>query len=221
MTTDDPTSDLPPRPGPETGQPVPSDAPTQMAEGGNDKRPSSLPAPPPGYGPPLAQFREKRYLLWLGGLIPVALLAADFIAYSGPTAIKIWPLWIILAAFYAWTVFVHWNSAVTAGADWVMCRKDWVNTYELTKIHYRIYDAKSIVSLSDNERTVEIRADLLENDRTLWNYVYLGLLHSAAKGAELDPTAQGVWPELAAASRNARSHAQRRNHRPGVRDRRG
>ena len=204
MATDDPTADLPPRPDPETGQPAPPVAPTQTAEGYNEKKPTKLPDPPPGHGPALAQFREKRHLSWLGGLIPVVVLAVAFIAYDGLSAIRIWPLWILLAAAYAWTVFVARVNVVAAGADWVRCRKYWVNTYELTKIHCRTYGVnEATVFLADNERTVEIPIGLVESDRTLWNYVYLGLRHSAAKGAELNPAARGPWPELAAASRNA------------------
>lgn len=206
MATDDPTADLPPRPDPETGQPVPPDAPTQTAEGYNERKPSRLPNPPPGHGPALAHFREKRYLSWLGGLIPVALVAVALIAYDGLSAIKIWPVWIILAAVYAWTVYVGRVNVVSAGADWVMCRKYWVNTYELTKIHGRTYGANEpTVFLADNERTVEIPIGLAESDRTLWNYVYLGMRHSVANGAELNLPAQGTWPELAQAGRASRS----------------
>ncbi|MBQ6643970.1 MAG: hypothetical protein IJH84_23455 [Saccharopolyspora sp.] len=206
MATDDTAADLPPRPDPETGQPVPPDAPTQTAEGYNEKKPSRVPDPPPGHGPAWAHFREKRYLSWLGGLIPVALVAVAVIAYDGLSAIKIWPVWIILAAVYGWTVYVGRVNVVTAGSDWLKIRKYWVNTYELTKIEAHANGPNQpTVSLEDRERSVEMTISLIESDRTLWNYVYLGMRHSAANGAQINLPAQGTWPELAEAARNARS----------------
>ena len=47
MATDDTTADLPPRPDPETGQPVTPEAPTQTTEGYNEKKPSRVPDPRP------------------------------------------------------------------------------------------------------------------------------------------------------------------------------
>lgn len=206
MATDDPTADLPPRPDRETGQPVPPDAPTQTAEGFNEKTPSRVPAAPPGHGPVLVQYRQKRYLAWLSGLIPVVVLSVAFIAHSGLSAVTIWPLWILLAIAYAWTVYVARANVVTAGSDWVRCRKYWVNTYELTKIHARAYGANEpTLTLEDGERSVEMPISLIESNRTLWNYVYLGMRHSAANGAEVTLPARGTWPELAPSSHNART----------------
>ena len=206
MATDDTTADLPPRPDPETGRPVPPEAPTQTAEGYNEKKPSRVPDPPPGHGPVLAQYRQKRLLSWVGGFIPVVVLAVTWVIYDGLSALTFWPMWILLAIAYTWTVYVARANVVTAGADWVKTRKYWVNTYELTKIEAHANGPNQpTVSLEDRERSVEMTISLIESDRTLWNYVYLGMRHSAANGAEINLPAQGTWPELAEAARNARS----------------
>lgn len=207
MATNDYPTELPPRPDSKTGQPNPPAAPAQFAEGYNEKPPSRMPAPPQGNGPTLAVYRQKRYMSWLGGLIPVGVLVICFLVYDGLKGIELWPIWLILAAVYAWTVYVNRANIVTAGSDWVMGgRKYWVNTYELTQIHIRSYGVNHPgLFLADQERTVEISLGLLQANRKLWDYVHLGMRHSRSNGSEINMAARSVFPELASTNLNSNS----------------
>ena len=206
MDTNDSPTEIPPRPDSNTGKPVPPAAPTQFPEGYKEENPR-LPAPPPGMGPTLAVYRQKRLVSWAGGLIPVAVLMVSFLLYDGLKVLTLWPIWLILAISYTWTVFVHRANAVSAGADWVRGgRKHWVKTYELTRINLRSYGSNQPgLVLADHERTVEISLGLLQYERKIWDYVYLGMRHSAANGAELDRNTRATFPEIAEAARNANS----------------
>ena len=113
----EPAAQLPPRPDPETGTPAPPEAPVQFSEGYNEKN-ARLPSPPPGKGPTLAAYRQKRLVSWASGFIPVAVLVVTAILYDGFKVLTLWPVWAILAAVYAWTVFIMRINTVSAGADW-------------------------------------------------------------------------------------------------------
>ena len=206
MTADEPAAQLPPRPDPETGTPAPPEAPVQYPEGYGETIPR-FPGPPPGKGPTLAVYRQKRIVSWVGGLLPVAVLVVSFVLYDGLKVLTLWPIWIILAVAYSWTVFVHRVGTVSAGADWVRGgRKHWVDTYGLTRIHIRTYGSNQPgLVLADQERTVEISLGLLQYERKVWDYVHLGLRHSAANGAELNLNARATFPEIAEAARNTNS----------------
>jgi len=197
MGTEHSAGELPPRPDAESGEPVPPEAPTVTAEGFNEKKRSRVPKPPPGRGPVLAHYRQRRYLSWLGGFIPVTVLAIAFLLHSGLEAVKIWPLWILLGVVYAWSVFVSRANVVSAGSDWVMCRKYWVDTYGLAKIDCRSQGLNQpVLVLEDAERSLEMPISLAEADRTLWNYVFLGMRHSAAGGAAVTLRARATYPQL-------------------------
>lgn len=204
MPSSGPSSELPPRPDASTGQPAPSAAPTQFPDGNNERwRSAVLARPPAGRGPVLASYRQKRSLSWLGGFIPVVVLVLCFLAYDGMKALSLWPIWLILVGVYAWTVVVHRVNTVSAGADWVRAgRKYWVDTYDLSRIHLRSAgtNAPTLFLVDSDERTVEIALDLLQASRPVWNYVHLGLLHSAAHGADINLAALASFPELAEAS---------------------
>lgn len=175
--------------------------------GYNQKFPSRPPAPPPGHGPVLAYYRQKRFISWSGGLIPPALAMTAFVLYDGVSAFAKWPLWVIAAFLYGWTVYVHRVYAVAAGSDWVSIRKYWVDTYELTQIQLRGNSANvpRLFLADSGDRSVEMPLTAIEGDSTVWSYVYLGMRHSAARGAKLDHNARAAYPELVEASRGASS----------------
>ena len=207
MDTDGSPAAIPPRPDPTTGIPTPPAAPTQFPEGYNETKRPRIPTPPPGKGPTLAVYRQKLFLSWASGLIPVAFLVIAAVLYGGFKPLSLWPVWIILAVVYIWTVFIMRINTVSAGADWVRGgRKHWVNTYELTRINLRSYGSNQpALVLADQEHAVEIPLGVLQYERKVWDYVYLGMLHSAASGAELDRSTRATFPEVAEAAGNANS----------------
>jgi hypothetical protein len=172
--------DLPPTPDPETGEPKPPAAPTQHAEGYNERKPSRVPTPPPGHGP-----------------IPAAIVLIAGIWRSGFDALTDWVLWVFVIPVYAWSVYVGRANVVSAGTDWVMCRKYWVRTYELTSIRLVSRGVNgAALRLADSERSVDMPLSLVQSNRELWNYVYLGMRYSAANGAEVNRAARNTYPEL-------------------------
>jgi hypothetical protein len=203
MHADDPSAGLPPRPDPQTGKPIPPAAPTQHPEGYKEKNPR-FPAPPPGMGPTLAVYCQKLLVSWASGFIPVVVLTVAGILYGGFEVLTLWTVWTILAIVYAWTVFIMRINTVSAGADWVRGgRKHWVKIYELTQIHLRNHGSNQPgLFLADQERTVEIPLGVLQYERNVWNFVHLGMQHSAANGAELDANARATFPEIAEAACN-------------------
>lgn len=114
---------------------------------------------------------------------------------------------MIPAFSYTWTVVVHRVGTISAGADWVRGgRKHWINTCELARINLRTYASNQPgLVLADQERTVEIDLGLLQYERKVWDYVHLGMRHSAANGAELDRNTRATFPEIAEAARNGNS----------------
>ncbi|MHA6802799.1 hypothetical protein [Salinifilum ghardaiensis] len=210
MAVDDPAAHLPPRPDPNTGEPAPPAAPTQHPGGYNEKRWSKPPAPPPDQGPTLAYFRERKLVSWFGGLIPPAVAMTAFVLHGGLSAFTKWPLWVIAAILYGWSVYVQRANRVAAGADWLSIRQHWVKTYELTKIAYNTYGTNQpCLMLQDaDDRSVEIPISTVEGDRTVWNYVYLGMRHSAANGAKLNRNARNAYPDLTDTNRRANSENQ-------------
>ena len=206
MAGEDATAELPPRPDPETGEPQPPEAPAQNPEGYNERKPSRLPAPPKRHGPVLAYYRASRAAVWLTAPVLVAVILIALVLHSGFIALTYWPIWLLLGAYFVFTVYSGRAEVVTAGADWVMkFGRHWVNTYELTSIQYKSRGANGFeLVLIDGDRKVSLKPYLVQANRKLWNYVYLGMRHSAANGAEVDRAARSFFPELGeAASRRS------------------
>ena len=197
MGTEHSAGELPPRPDAESGEPVPPEAPTVTAEGFNEKRwPRKVPAPP-GRGPALAYYRKRRRLAWLGGLIPASVVLLAAMLRDGVGVVGHWLVWVFVIPAFAWSVFVNRANVVSAGSDWVMCRKYWVDTYGLAKIDCRSQGLNQpVLVLEDAERSLEMPISLAEADRTLWNYVFLGMRHSAAGGAAVTLRARATYPQL-------------------------
>jgi len=104
-------------------------------------------------------------------------------------------LWIIGAGlFYA----ISRRQAFYVGATWITEKHQVqregeevviLNMYELSKIRVdRASRSDAILRMVGRKKEyLEPPLGLLEGNPTLWDYVYNGLVHSAANGAEIDP----------------------------------
>ena len=195
----DNTTELPPKPDRETGEPRPPAAPLEhSSDGFPAKAPSRLPKPPEGQGPALEYYRESARSVWLGGLIPAGLILALAVWHSGSIAFSQWFVWLIIGAVYAFVVYRGRATSLTAGAEWVRINRHWVHLYELTRIHYVItaQGAGRELSLGDRHGGITVPLNVLQSNKRLWDLVYLGMRHSVANGAEVTRTARAQFPEL-------------------------
>jgi hypothetical protein len=82
-------------------------------------------------------------------------------------------------------------SRCVVGADWLLYRGAWVKTYELIEVHTEVVpDNQIMLTLTDSGgRTIEAGFAALQRDRRVWDYLYNGIRHSIAAGAELHGTA--------------------------------
>ncbi|MFD0919055.1 hypothetical protein ACFQ16_04790 [Saccharopolyspora rosea] len=199
---------LPTQPDAQTGEPRPPAAPTQHAEGYNERKTSRIPPPPKGQGPVLEWYRDSRLASWLGGLVPAGAIFVAGIWHSGLPAVTSWALWVFVVAAYAFGFYASRRDVVTAGSDWLRYSKHWVRTYELTSIRLvpRGANGHELVLEDAEGRAVGITPRLLQANRRLWDLVYLGMRYSAANGANIDRTARGAFPEVAAASPRDQKH---------------
>lgn len=77
------------------------------------------------------------------------------------------------------------------GADWLLYRGVWVKTYELTDIDTHTVDGTILLALTDVDgRTIETSFATLQRDRRVWDYLYNGIRHSIAAGAQLHGNAR-------------------------------
>lgn len=205
MAGDDITDQLPPRPDAQTGEPRPPAAPTQHAEGYNERKPSRVPRPPKGQSPVLEYYRASRLSVWLTAPVPVVVIVVALVLHSGIHALGYWQIWLLLAGYFAFLIYASRSEVVTAGADWVRFRRHWVRTYELTSIRLvaRGANGHDLVLEDRDGRAVGAKPYLFQANRRLWDLVHLGMRHSAANGAEVNRPARGTYPEVAAASLQA------------------
>ncbi len=191
---------LPPRPDPYTGQPLPPAAPFEFRSHGRARTSrSQTPRPPDGHGPVLEHYcRRWAWFIWLAAPVPIVFLLTAGIWYSGFAILSRWFTWIFLVSYLLFVGYTGRSDVVSAGADWVRFNRRWVRTYELTRVRYlpvgQGFSCELV--LADNERSVTIPVKFLQANKQLWNYVYLGIRHSAANGAELTHTARSHFPEL-------------------------
>lgn len=193
-------TDLPPKPDAETGEPRPPTAPTQFGEADNDQRAGTPPAPPVGQSPTLEYYRTSRKEATLGTAVGVVFLLLIAVWNDGSiNALAEWYIWPWVLLWIGWYVYAsRHRDLVRAGVDWVGGKKAWVRTYELAKIRYLPRGAGGTdLELTDSSgRTLLIKLNEIQSNHQLWNYVYLGMRHSAAGGAELNHTARVQFPEL-------------------------
>ncbi|MFC7449732.1 hypothetical protein [Rhodococcus daqingensis] len=96
-----------------------------------------------------------------------------------------WWSWLVLGLWLAhgWWFSRHGNW-LAAGAVWVQQDKNWVNTYELTKIRFTVSGLNRVLKLTDssgrNIYGLVIRD--VQSNQPMWDLVYNGILHSVASG---------------------------------------
>ncbi|GAA2784938.1 hypothetical protein [Saccharopolyspora taberi] len=135
--------------------------------------------------------------MWLSAPAPVLILLIGAVWHSGFVALTYWFVWVIVAAVFAFTVYVGRATVVTAGSDWVRCNGAAVRTYELISIRYAARGMGGVdLVLTDRTGSVVIPLSHLQANKRLWGYVYLGMRYSAANGAKLDRTTRAQFPEL-------------------------
>jgi hypothetical protein len=183
--------DLPPKPDPETGLPEPPRAPglTSSKLGKPDPArvtdPAHAPEPPRGQGPVLAWYQpSERGALTVGAwgfalmVVGVTLLQGFSIAWM-----RFWWAWVGLLVFAALIYLTQRAGRCSAGAEWVRGRKNWVRTYELTKVKASFSPSGTQLTMRDQDgRTLSISLSRLKDDRKIWDLVYNGILHSVIAG---------------------------------------
>ncbi|WP_216207018.1 hypothetical protein [Amycolatopsis aidingensis] len=201
---------LPPRPNPDTGEPLPPHAPGYSGPdhpGNNPRLAGPMfgpPEPPPGMGPCLAWHRDditgniRRYIVALAilalGSSVLSLLRGDTFG----DALTYWPVWIVIVVFAYLMSDPLTFKTMSAGADWLQwgTRKRWYHRTPRAG-HVKFYDLVSITAsgsgitiylrLEDTEGNVLYRMPhALQQNRHIWDLLYNGILHSVANGAEID-----------------------------------
>jgi len=104
-------------------------------------------------------------------------------------------LWILVVGLF---YVISRKQSFYVGAKWITEKHQVqregeeviiLNMYELSKIRVdRASRSDAILRMVDcRKEYLEPPLGLLEGNPTLWDYVYNGLVHSAANGAEVDP----------------------------------
>lgn len=186
-------SELPPKPDPSTGEPRPPRAPKYSKPNKpakeNDKDrvsdPSKAPEPPEGQGPVLAWYKPSRRQKWGVGGTGFVLLVVGITLMQGFDVrwMTAWWMWLIVAVFALLIGGSVRSSNLSAGAEWLQTKSNWVRLYELKKVtaHWRSNSVH--VDFEDHHGgAVQISLSDLHEDRDLWDLVYNGILHSVVAG---------------------------------------
>ncbi len=98
--------------------------------------------------------------------------------------VSVWYLWLIIAIAFAYPLLFIRGKTTTCGSDWLMYNgKVWVNTYELNEIKVTKYAGGYHITLKDTSgRGMMLNLRTLQELPYLWNYVYLGIMHSVVYG---------------------------------------
>jgi hypothetical protein len=196
----DPAADLPPRPDPWTGLPVPPPAPgTRKAPPG--RRTPSRPRPsPPGRGPVLAGHSgDVRVAVALvGGTTLLALL--DLLLTAGlhgfdSSSVAVWvALGFFVLVMAAWARGMV-TDYLAVGADWLQSGRAWVDLYDLVRVRgSRGAYGGPVLELHDGSgRQVRRRVGELRADPLMWDLVHLGVRWSrATREVTLDGIAEAA-----------------------------
>jgi hypothetical protein len=182
---------LPPVPDAETGLPRPPHAP-----GGRSARSARrdwtrisdsdrAPSPPAGQGPVLAWYQVARAYAVSVGCIGSVLTAGLLTIRDSLAWTHYWWVWLVLIVIGLLVGYTQWrgDGRCSAGARWVMGRKNWVRTYDLVKVTASLSAGGSVIDMRDADgRRLSVSLSLLEQDRMLWDLVYNGILHSVIAG---------------------------------------
>lgn len=183
-------ADVPSKPDPTTGLPVPPRAPGVSSSGerdrGRETNPDRAPAPPDGQGPVLAWYKpsQRGSVAFAAGVTVVIVVGLTLAQGFSMAWMSFWSAWAIILATGALAYGAHRRIEVSAGAQWLQRRPDqWVRTYELTRIVGRQRLTSISVQLTDrDERRVTISSRDLQADRRIWDYAYNGIVHSVIVG---------------------------------------
>lgn len=183
-------NDLPPRPEPETGRPVPPHAPGYPVSDQEAYRldTTGAPAAPAGQGSTLAWVNRNRKDRLRVSAMGLVFMAGVFSIVNGVHWLehwRYWPLWVILVGTSA-LLYVAQRGACAAGAEWLSYRNEWVKLYELDKITCNSNVGNVDLTMKDSDgRKLSVKLADLQRDRLLWDLVYNGVLHSViARRAE-------------------------------------
>lgn len=177
--------ELPPKPDRQTGEPRPPEAPVEAwAKAERRQTPESTGiTAPSGMGPVLEGHRESlRSALLTGATVSLVVAVLGSLLWQDISWMSIWWMWIIVLIWIPVLGFGRRGSTLATGADWLSRNKQWVKTYELTTIKLGKRAGGYNLELADREGR-SFTADLYELQRKprLWDLVYNGLLHSAAR----------------------------------------
>lgn len=207
---------LPPRPDPDSGEPRPPRAPTVAgAWAGHAERGRRTESFRPAreqhwfHRPePMLELAEARRRRPLRSIATYALYTA--LILGGGTALVMWgspelvtdpvPYVIMSVAFLLGTgtaFLIRRTHTVYAGATWAGDAEDkdkLVSTYDLTRIRIfgRPGPSAMLQIIAPDKTFLELPLGLVEANPALWDLLYNGLRHSAAAGAEVDPTTRDL-----------------------------
>lgn len=195
-------SELPPRPDPQTGQPMPPHAPGFIGTTAPDPRgrildPAQAPAPPPGQGQVLAWYKSSRRGALLLAVGIFALITAGVFAAQGFSIrwMTIWWIWPLIGLFSVGGYFTRSMVEVSAGADWLQYRRHWVKTYDLANVTTYYRGNNYWIRLHDRDgHAINVSVSHIQENREVWDLLYNGILHSVITGgAETNGHLHGVF----------------------------
>jgi hypothetical protein len=179
--------ELPPRPDPDTGMPAPPEAPPHRGSKPAENGPGEPKvAPPDGHGPALAWHNP---LWWKDGFRPAITYVLPVLAVFliikdrgfGWTTTYWW--WLLLVGVSLLSVPYFRGRPFAAGAAWFRYGSTWVNTYELVSIRVVAYYGFYSLKLEDADgHRISLQTGTIQQNRSLWNLVYNGIVHSAYNG---------------------------------------
>jgi hypothetical protein len=181
---------LPPIPDPETGLPKPPRAPGRVSATPAKRvsDPAEALAAPPGQGPTLAWYATtRRYAIQLG----VGAFLLGFVLLWLREGLRLswmryWEAWVglvLIGFLVALTQLKGTERYCAAGVEWLSGPKSWVRIYELAKVTSSLSFGSPLISMEDKAgRRLTLSLATLQEDRTLWDLAYNGILHSVIAG---------------------------------------
>jgi hypothetical protein len=170
-----------------TGEPRPPTAPrteTTSIHTSAPDMPDKAGGPPSEWGVALEWFSQPRGDIFQGSVgFFVLCLAAFAVITGGFDWVTDWFPWGFSGGLSLLIYFDARRDRVLAGSQWVQTRKEWVSTYELTRIRSTNVGLQRAMKLEDNHghKLVLVLRHAQKNTK-LWDLVYNGIVHSVASG---------------------------------------
>ncbi|MCD2187792.1 hypothetical protein [Actinomycetospora soli] len=181
------TDDLPPRPDPWTGLPLPPPAPGPRAAPPARRMPRRPKPPPAGRGPVLVGRSGSARVgtgLFVGGLVVVGAVLGAAGLFERPASVPV-SAWVALGLVVV--LLAVWGRGTSrdylaVGADWLSDGTRWVDLYDLVEVRGSIVAAgqASLRFVDGSGRRVERQARQLREDPLMWDLVHLGVRWSRA-----------------------------------------